>query len=114
MLRFIYGCMAVVILSFVAIPIYHGISTEKGDINVLADARSNAEGDLTFEEIYALASEDAATPTTAEGLNDMMPAAGDDASTDRFSSGFNGTQDSALADTPRPEAAPTNAETTHN
>ncbi len=95
MIRFIFGCAFILSLSFLAIPVYYGISSQKNVVTTTADATNNDS--LSFEEIYALAS-DVATPS-AEALNDIATAAGT-GSGDTFSSGFQNADNPALADTP--------------
>ncbi|MCI5059503.1 MAG: hypothetical protein MRY79_00360 [Alphaproteobacteria bacterium] len=95
MIRFIYGCMAVIILSFVAIPIYHGVSTEKARLEVLASVDQEGDDSLSFEEIYEIASEGGVSP---EALNNIEAAAGGDTEPDKFTTGFSGRENSALAD----------------
>ena len=76
MLRFIYFCMAIVALSFVAIPVYSGIAQNRDQItardSVIA-INTNEDDSLSFEEIYTIANEDSFNP---ESLNEIAPAAG--------------------------------------
>lgn len=101
MMRFIYGCIAVAVLSFFIVPMISGVSSEREklmDVASIADAPDN--GALSFAEIYEIAASDSADGALdASALNDITPAAGvDDA--DSFSTGFTGRADSALEDAP--------------
>lgn len=94
MTRFIFFCMAIIALSFIAVPIFTGISKERKAMLNSEQANAEQTDTLDFDEIYELTN---AEPS-AEDLNQIMPAAGGTAQ-DEFSSGFSGTVDSALADT---------------
>ena len=98
MMRFIYFCMAFLVLSFVGVPIYNGVSEERAGLTQLAATDEAGDDSMSFEEIYALADEgQSADPAS---LNDISPAAGNGNTGDAFSRGFTNREDSALADTP--------------
>lgn len=107
MVRFIFLCMAVTVLSFGIVPVYMGIADERGALvaNIepsVGDATGTLDTlekgtSLTFEEIYALTdvySDDAmAQDDIAFILNDIEPAAEDAGAEtviaeDSFSTGF--------------------------
>lgn len=98
MMRFIYFCMALLVLSFIGVPIYNGVSSEHEKITTLATTETPSDDSLSFAEIYAQAED--TTLDNPAFLNDIMPAAGDNNSSDNFSSGFRNQEDSALAETP--------------
>jgi|GEM_PF-2552513 len=101
MVRFIYACMALLLISFIGVPIYKGISDEHQKITTVADAQeAQTDDSLSFKEIYDLAAEDQNSDDPAF-LNEILPAAGGSETTDNFSSGFTAREDSALADTPK-------------
>lgn len=97
MIRLIYFCMAFVALSFIAVPVYYGISAEKEKLADQAEAQEVATFDkdnsLSFEEIYALAEE---TPRNPTDLNSISTAAGGNNAANVFSSGFGAEAPSAL------------------
>ena len=97
MVRFIYLCMTILVVSFIAVPVFNGVSDEHARLQEIAQNTEQAEDSLSFEQIYALADESENDPAN---LNNIMPAAGGNAGTDGFSNGFRGADDSALADTP--------------
>lgn len=100
MMRFIYVCMAFLLISFIGIPVYKGVSSEHEKLTTVAQADTDqGDGSLSFREIYALADESASENPAF--LNDIMPAAGENAAPDKFSGGFVVREDSALADTPK-------------
>ncbi len=104
MMRFIYVCMAFLLISFVGMPVYKGVSSEREKLTIVASAESNQDDPLSFSEIYALADE--SSSDNPAFLNNIMPAAGGDTSSDNFSNGFRGQEDSALADTPKQDVLP--------
>ena len=97
MVRFIYICMAIVIVSFIAVPIFSGVSKEHARLQQVATTDTQTDNTLSFKEIYALADEAQPNP---EALNEIEPVAGADTSQDKFSTGFNNTENPALADMP--------------
>ena len=101
MVRFIYFCMAVLVFSFVAVPIFSGVSKEHEKLTAVDVANAPAEEELTLEEIYAFV--DRSNEGNPVFLNSIATAAGGDAKEDVFTSGFRGQEDSALADTPSEE-----------
>lgn len=99
MIKIIYLSVAVLVFSFVALPILADVSKERDAIiasNNDAPAIENAT--MSFKEIYALADETAVDLDNPEFLNNIAPAAG--VEEDEFTSGFRGLENSALADTP--------------
>ena len=92
MVKFITGCIAVVVLSFFAVPVFTGISNERGALLDNAQTASVENDSLSFEEIYEIAAEN----TNPADLNNIAPAAGGNIQTDSFSSGFSKQEDSAL------------------
>jgi hypothetical protein len=93
MVKFIFFCMAVVVLSFVAVPVFTGISNERDQLLAVNDAPTAEEQSLSFQEIYDIASD--TSDLTPDQLNNITPAAGEN-QPDYFSSGFRGREDSAL------------------
>lgn len=102
MIKLIFAFMAIFVLSFTIVPIFSGVSNERDALLASAIDANEAEDtpSLTFEEIYALADENAPTIDPA-ALNAIMPAAG--ANTEEFSSGFSGTETKGLEDSPIPQ-----------
>lgn len=99
MIKVIYLSIAVLVFSFVALPIFSDVSKERDAIIASNNAAPTLDNDvMSFREIYALADETPANFDQATFLNNIAPAAGLDE--DEFSSGFRGLEDSALADTP--------------
>lgn len=105
MMYFIYLCMAVFAISFIAVPVFIGISDEhdrivetwQADISSNQIQNANKEDEsLSFDEIYALARE---SDTSPRSLSDISPAAGEDSNPDDFTDGFSRIEDPALADT---------------
>lgn len=93
MTRFIFFCMAIVALSFVAVPVFTGISKEHNALLASTDSIIPSNDTLSFEDIYEIAgSNEALDPAS---LNNIAPAAGE-SNNDAFSNGFGGTEDSAL------------------
>lgn len=91
--------MAVVALSFVAVPVFTGISNEREALLLSeASTTNNDDAPLSFEEIYEIAAEN--NEPSASDLNNIMPAAGGN-TRDQFSSGFGNEEDSALENAPR-------------
>lgn len=96
MVRFIFTCMAIIIVSFAAMPIVYGVAEQRERLTQTAAVDSNGSDELSFEEIFALAS---GNPMPDAGaLNAIEPATGDIAEPDQFSNGFSNKEDSALAD----------------
>lgn len=97
MMKFIYICMALLIISFVGIPVYHGIKGEHDRLQPRTIAATDIpdDGDISFVEIYAPTSGN----NEAGELNAISPAAGNTVE-DEFSQGFTNREDRALADTP--------------
>jgi hypothetical protein len=93
MTRFIFFCMAIVALSFFVVPVFTGISKEHGELTTSADLATASNDSLSFEEIYELAG--STDNFDGAALNSITPAAGGYDS-DEFSTGFSGTEDSAL------------------
>ncbi|MEM6810922.1 MAG: hypothetical protein AAF549_00465 [Pseudomonadota bacterium] len=75
MVRFIGLCFGVVLFSFAIIPVFSGISDEKDRLDAREIAAIDSEDELTFEEIYEIASE---IDTSPEALANIAPAAGDE------------------------------------
>ena len=100
MVRFIFLCVAVTILSFGIVPAYVGISSEHADLvaniepAVGVDPGELENGtSLTFEEIYALSdlynAGSLAQDDMASILNNIEPSAEEiSVSQDNFSAGF--------------------------
>ena len=91
--HFIKLCVAVILLSFVAVPVYYGVSKEHDKIissNSVENTAISSNTALSFDDIYALARENEA-PLTPEDLNNILPAAGEASLGDSFSSGFSET-----------------------
>lgn len=102
MTKFIFFCMAIVALSFVAVPVFTGISNERDALLLSEASTTNNDASLSFEEIYEIAAENSAPndAPSASDLNNIMPAAGGNEG-DHFLSGFGNTEDSALENAPR-------------
>lgn len=96
-MRIIYFSMALLVFSFIAMPIYYGISEKHNEI-INTEVTAIQDDSLSFEEIYSLADESYSTDPAF--LNTIKPAAGNSAKNDQFSTGFRRKEDSALADTP--------------
>jgi hypothetical protein len=96
MVRFIFGCAFFLALSVMAVPIYYGVASNKESLATSANV-VEAEGTLTFDEIYDVAADTQEMDPAA--LNAIVPAAGAD-ETEMFPSGFEKKQDPALADSP--------------
>ncbi len=96
MIRFIFFCMILIVITFAAVPIFYGVTEQRQKLTQTATIEKNSD-ELTFDEIYALASEESITNPTA--LNAIESAAGEIVVLDKFSNGFSGKEDSALADT---------------
>jgi len=94
MVKIIFLSMAIFALSFIAAPIFHGVSKERNAILASNDFISTQDDSLSFDEIYALADEGR---DEAEFLNNIAPAAS--GQEDAFTSGFRGLENSALEDT---------------
>lgn len=103
MMKFIYLCAAVLILSFTALPVFYGVSDERATILASneIDQTAPTESSLSFEEIYDIAAQgqDINQENTFDpaSLNEIKPAAG--VEFDTFPSGFSKTGDAALTDT---------------
>jgi hypothetical protein len=100
MIRFIYACAAIVVLSFLVIPTYYGIAGERESIQETAAVETSTQDDsLTFEEIYEIAAEGQSDETS---LNQIAPAAGPgepgDMAKNVFSTGFSRTTYPGLED----------------
>lgn len=97
MVRFIFICIVFIAISFTAIPALMNISKQRDVLFSIDEPDSSAlvSSELSFEEIYALAS----TNETIDPafLNAIEPAAGGVIENEGFSSGFSGKEDSALA-----------------
>ncbi len=95
--KFIKFCMASILLSFIAVPIYFGVSKEHNKIikasQTVVSQNNTIEREITFDEIYELAREDEFSP---ENLNNIATAAGNDTQVDAFSSGFNAYEETNL------------------
>lgn len=109
MLRFIYVCMAITVLSVLSIagmPMIDGIKQAEQDL-----AQKNLELSPTQTAAQATDAVDE-TAMTAEDLNNISTAAGDQDENDHFTSGFMKKAPKALADVPAaaPTAAPTTAQ----
>ena len=99
MTRFIFFCMAFVALSFIAVPVFTGISKERDAILASSKSSIPAASPLSFEEIYEIAGADnTGDGFDASAFNDITPAAGGEIS-DQFSTGFSNREDSALENT---------------
>ena len=57
MTRFIFFCMAFVALSFIAVPVFTGISKERDAILASSKSSIPAASPLSFEEIYEIIGE---------------------------------------------------------
>ena len=99
-MRFIYLCMSVVALSFVAIPVYNGINQEHKKLETVANVDLTEDDALSLEEMYAYVTEE--NESNPIFLNNIATAAGGDVDTQAqgFSDGFTANTDPALADTP--------------
>ena len=93
MTRFIFFCMAIIALSFIAVPVFTGISKEHNALTTPTDTVILSDDTLSFEEIYEIAGSN--TSFDPASLNNITPAAGGN-NNDAFSNGFSGTEDSAL------------------
>lgn len=101
MTRFIFFCMAFIALSFVAVPVFTGISNERDAMLNAEETTVSSNDVLSFDALYEIAGAD--TEITPESLNNITPAAGSArASHDSFSSGFSGRIDSALENVAQP------------
>jgi hypothetical protein len=99
MVRFIFACMAFVVLSLALTPIYFGI---KGTKNTLESSQQLAQTQeeapaLSFEQIYDIADSGEFDPAA---LNAIAPAAGEQTlkEEDAFSHGFSTEPLSTLAE----------------
>lgn len=101
-MRFIYACMAVVILSIFAVPVFYGISNEREELMWVSEAQAAEEASLSFEEIYEIAG--SGNSSSPESLNTLAPAAGP-AAEESFKGGFTQEAPAALADIPEEPAA---------
>lgn len=89
MIRFIYACAAIVVLSFLVVPIYAGIAGERNAMQKQVADSSNEQNSPALEEIY-----DSAQKTSADNgsLNQIAPAAGTaEPAANIFSTGFSNT-----------------------
>ena len=98
--RFIKFCAAFILLSFMVVPIYYGI-TNKHDNMAQEQKLANVtqtlnDEEITLQKIYDLANLEAQTP---EVLNNLETAAGGSnefEQVDQFSTGFNQYNDNTL------------------
>lgn len=98
-MRIIYFSMALLVFSFVVVPMYSGISKKHDEIiTTSVDTVAAADSSLSFEEIYEIAGE--SNTEDPAFLNTIQPAAGSVNANQEFSTGFRAVEDSALADTP--------------
>lgn len=97
MTKFIFFCMAIVALSFTAVPVFTGISKEREAIIISAAETEAQNATPSVENLTEVASQD--VEFDAAQLNDIAPAAGNNRS-DSFSSGFRRIEDSALENAP--------------
>ena len=93
LLRFIALSAFIMIGAFFVAPAYFGISAERTKLDSVETASVEAQPEITFEQIYALADE---TENDATSLNNIAPAAGDTATKDVFSNGFSQKRNPAL------------------
>ena len=103
MIRFIFLSIAFIAVSFTVAPIFSGISKQHKKLTQVA-ATDTKSDELTFDEIYALASETQTIDPAA--LNAIAPAAGEEAQEEKFSNGFLNKEDSALAEIKPDSATP--------
>lgn len=54
MMRVIFSCMAIVILSFILTPIYFGVSAERDIILKKSTKQENKNNTLSFKQIYKI------------------------------------------------------------
>ena len=111
MVRFIYLCAGILVVSLFAVPVYFGVSNERETLSLASNDEINQEESLSFQEIYALA-EEGQNERGPDSLNNITPAAGTETAPDSFSSGFNKKADSALADTTVEPETPAEDQTT--
>jgi hypothetical protein len=109
MVRFIFACMAFVVLSLAFTPMFFGIKNTKDELATsqqLAQQQKDINPSLSFEKIYEIAGA-GTEPTNSEivdpdALNSIAPAAGDKAvetpQKDQFSFGFSNEALSTLAE----------------
>jgi len=97
MVRFIFICIAFIAISFTAVPMLMNISKQRDVLIIQNTLKSSVlvQNELSFEEIYTLASTNEAIDPAL--LNAIEPAAGNIVENEGFSSGFSGKEDSALA-----------------
>ncbi len=97
MVRFIFICIAFIAISFTAVPMLMNISKQRDALIIQNTLKSSVlvQNELSFEEIYTLASTNEAIDPAL--LNAIEPAAGNIVENEGFSSGFSGKEDSALA-----------------
>ncbi len=82
MMKFIYVCVAIILLSFLIVPMISGVSNERDaiaerEIEISSQNQDSPSNDtLSFTEIYDLADDNNANIATAEALNNIAPAAG--------------------------------------
>lgn len=100
-MKFIYFCMAILVGSFIAVPIFTGVSKEHTALMATATPVSS-EPSSGLQDIYEIARQ-GGEDFNPDDLNNITPAAGDDMeiakSTDGFSMGFRGIESPSLADT---------------
>ena len=99
-MKFIYLCAAILVLSFTAVPMFSGVSNERAQILASNEAVQTTyeNTSISFEEMYAIASQGQEDNFDPETLNAITPAAGE--GTENFPSGFSGRSDAALTDAP--------------
>ena len=103
MVRFIFACMAIMVLSVALTPMYFGIKNTKDALSQSQEVvAQNANETLSFEQIYETAATagDLIDPSL---LNAIAPAAGEEVNEleeqeDEFSNGFSGQALSTLAE----------------
>lgn len=98
MMKFIYFCMAILVGSFIAVPVFTGVSDEHQALMAsVAPATNATQTDNTLNDVYEIARE-GSDNFSPEDLNNITPAAGADTPIDSFSMGFSGIEDSALTE----------------
>lgn len=89
MIKFIYFSMAVVVFSFLIIPLFNGISVERNKINIrpvqFSDNQAVSQDKLPLDKIYDLANEESFNP---QNLNNIAPAARNETGHDLYPNDF--------------------------
>jgi hypothetical protein len=89
MIRFIYACATIMVLSFLVVPIYAGIAGEREAMQETNEDVSAEQDSPALEEIYENAK---AAPADNSSLNQIAPAAGTgEPAANVFSTGFSNT-----------------------